>query len=43
MDRDKIIKNIEKYIYLKDLVVDCGGIDKFKFTCYTIYTDKERK
>lgn len=28
------MKNLEKYIYLKDLVADCGGIDKFKFMCY---------
>ena len=25
------MKNIEEYIYLKDLVRDCGGIDKFRF------------
>lgn len=37
------MKNLEKYIYLKDLAADRGGIDKFKFMCYTIYTNKERK
>ena len=25
------MKNIEEYIYLKDLVRDCGGVDKFRF------------
>lgn len=26
-----MMKNLEKYIYLKDLVTDCGGIEKFRF------------
>ena len=25
------MKNLEEYIYLKDLVRDCGGVDKFRF------------
>ena len=25
------MKNLEEYIHLKDLVRDCGGIDKFRF------------
>ena len=25
------MKNINEYIYLKDLVADCGGIEKFRF------------
>ena len=37
------MKNLEKYVYLKDLAADRVGIDKFKFMCYTIITKKERK
>ena len=25
------MKNLEDYVYLKDLVADCGGIEKFRF------------
>ena len=25
------MRNLEDYIYLKDLVADCGGIEKFRF------------
>lgn len=25
------MKNLNEYIYLKDLVADCGGIEKFRF------------
>ena len=25
------MKNLEEYIYLKDLVADCGGIENFRF------------
>lgn len=25
------MRDLEDYIYLKDLVADCGGIEKFRF------------
>ena len=25
------MRNLEDYVYLKDLVADCGGIEKFRF------------
>lgn len=28
------MRNLEDYIYLKDLVADCGGIEKFRFFGY---------
>lgn len=42
MDGGKVMRNLEEYIYLKDLVADCGGIEKFRFfghlNKYTIMT-----
>ena len=38
-----MMRSLEKYIYLKDLVADCRGIDKIKFVCYTIFTKKEKE
>ena len=26
-----LMKNLKEYIYLKDLVAECGGIEKFRF------------
>lgn len=37
------MKNLEKYIYLKNLVADYKGIDKIKFMCYTLGTIKEKE
>ena len=37
------MKNLEKYIYLKNLVADYAGVDKVKFMCYTIITKKEKE
>lgn len=30
------MRDLEDYIYLKDLVADCGGIEKFRFLAILI-------